>query len=209
MSGNFLSIEELPHEIGMYDDSHNSENLTENPMQDNEGETPTNSASPSVGTSSHERQFKILKAMAELVLQQDFYRDSNMFKMASQSFSEGQTKANLFHDIYLDLQECMRDLLAWEFLKAVMKEVEAHIKDNHQELIKQSEVLLGMDVFPFIWATHCKWNITSNNIKGHEARLNIHGSKQVYGMNYYKIYAPVVMWFAIWFMITLAIMLTL
>ena len=37
-----------------------------------------------------------------------------------------------------------------------MKEVEAHVKDNHWELVKQSEVPPGMDVLPSIWAMHCK-----------------------------------------------------
>jgi hypothetical protein len=35
----------------------------------------------------------------------------------------------------------------------------------------------------------------------HKARLNLHGGKQVYGMNYFKTYAPVVTWFAIRLMI--------
>ena len=89
-----------------------------------------------------------------------------------------------------------------------MKEVEAHIKDNHWELVKWSEVPPGMDVLPSIWAVHRKWNLMTNKIKGTKARLNIHGGKQVYGRNYYRTYAHIVTWFAIWFMITLAIMLT-
>ena len=80
-----------------------------------------------------------------------------MFYMASQSFSEGQTEADLFYDNHLDLQECMRDPVAFhavmmgnimyfhqaikqpdaqESIKAIMKEVEAHVKDNHWELVK-------------------------------------------------------------------------
>ena len=86
-----------------------------------------------------------------------------MFYMASQSFSEGQTKADLFDDNHLDLQECMREPVAFhaemirdimyfhqaikqpdaqEIIKTVVKEVEAHIRDNHWELVKQSEVPL-------------------------------------------------------------------
>ena len=47
----------------------------------------------------------------------------------------------------------------------------------------------------------------NQKIKGHKARLNIHSGQQVYGMNYYETYAPIVMQFTIQFMITLAIML--
>ena len=158
----------------------------------------------------------------ESVSKRDFYDDSNMFYMASQSFSKGQTKADLDH------QECMRDLVAFhaemlgdimyfhqaikqpdaqEFIKAIVKEVEAHMKDTYWKHVKQSKVLPGTGVLPPIWAMYCKWNLTTNKIKGHKARLNTHGGKQVYDMNYYETYAPVVTWFAIKFMIIVAIML--
>ena len=62
-------------------------------------------------------------------------------------------------------------------------------------------------ILPAIWAMRRKRNLTTNEIKSHKARLNIHGGKQVYGANYYETYAPVVTWFAIRFMIVLAILL--
>ncbi len=43
----------------------------------------------------------------------------------------------------------------------------------------------------------CTRDLTTNEVKSHKAGLNLHGGKQVYGMNYYKTYAPVVTWFAI------------
>jgi len=48
-------------------------------------------------------------------------------------------------------------------------------------------------------------NLVTNEIKSHKARLNLHGGKQVYGVNYYDTYAPVVTWFAIRLMVVLAI----
>ena len=95
---------------------------------------------------------------------------------------------------------------AWEFVKAIVKEVKAHIKNEHWKLVRRSEVPPDMDILPSIWAMHCKQYLMTNKIKGHKARLNIHGRKQVYGMNYYETYAPIVMCFAIQFMIILAIM---
>jgi len=47
----------------------------------------------------------------------------------------------------------------------------------------------------------CKRNLTTNQVKSHKARLNLHGGKQIYGMNYFETYAPVVTWFAIRLMI--------
>ena len=131
--------------------------------------------------------------------------------MASQSFYKCQTKADLIHDDYFDHQLCTRDQVAfhkekmgdimyfhqaikqpyaWEIIKMVMKELEVLYKKNHWKLIKQSKVLPGMDVQSFISALHCKQYLISNEIKGHNARLNIHGSKQVDGMNYYKPMPP-------------------
>ena len=47
----------------------------------------------------------------------------------------------------------------------------------------------------------------TNEINGQKAKLNTYGGKHAYGMNYYETYASMVTWFAIQFMITLAIML--
>jgi hypothetical protein len=44
-----------------------------------------------------------------------------------------------------------------------------------------------------------------NKIKPHKARLNLHSGKQIYGMNYFETYAPVVTWFAIRLMIIFGI----
>jgi hypothetical protein len=46
-----------------------------------------------------------------------------------------------------------------------------------------------------------KRDITTNQIKKYKARLNLHGGKQVFGMNYYETYVPVVTWFSIRFLI--------
>jgi hypothetical protein len=51
----------------------------------------------------------------------------------------------------------------------------------------------------------CKRDLTTNEIKSHKARLNLHNGKQIYGMNYYETYAPVVTWFAIRLMIIFGI----
>jgi hypothetical protein len=51
-----------------------------------------------------------------------------------------------------------------------------------------------------------KPDLTTNEVIKHKARLNLHGGKQVYGMNYFETYAPVVTWFAIRLMILFGIM---
>jgi hypothetical protein len=46
-----------------------------------------------------------------------------------------------------------------------------------------------------IWRKH---NLTTNEIIKHITMLNQHGGKQVYGMNYYETYSPVVT-YMVWY----------
>ena len=52
-----------------------------------------------------------------------------------------------------------------------------------------------------------KRNLTTNEITKYKARLNIHGGKQTFGVNYFDTYAPVVTWFAIRLIIIFAVSL--
>ncbi len=62
-----------------------------------------------------------------------------------------------------------------------------------------------VQIVPSVWSLWRKRNLTTNKITKHKARLNLHGGKQIYGMNYYETYAPVVTWFAIRLMIIFGI----
>ena len=53
-----------------------------------------------------------------------------------------------------------------------------------------------------------KRNLITNEITKHKAKLNIHGGKQVYGMNYFETYAPVVTLYAVLFLICLGMILS-
>ncbi len=77
------------------------------------------------------------------------------------------------HNSHLDLQDCMRHPIAflaemmgdviylhqalrqpdaWEFVEAVIKEVNGHIDNNHWKLIPCTKVPEGMEVAPSVWA---------------------------------------------------------
>ncbi len=58
-----------------------------------------------------------------------------------------------------------------------------------------------VQIVPSIWALQRKRDLTTNKVKSHKAKLNLHGGKLVYRMNYFETYAPVVTWFAIRLMI--------
>jgi hypothetical protein len=134
------------------------------------------------------------------------------------------------HENHLSLQERMRHPIAFhaemmgdimyfhqamqqpdagEFVKAVIKEINGHIEHKRWKLIKRSEVPEDVDVIPSVWAMRRKRDLTTNEIIKHKSRLNLHGCKQVYGMNYFETYAPVVTWFAIRLIIIMAILFAL
>ncbi|KAL7531459.1 hypothetical protein ACHAWF_003778 [Thalassiosira exigua] len=70
-----------------------------------------------------------------------------------------------------------------------------------------SASLLSMHATSLL-ALHCafyKCDLTTNEVKKYKAPLNVHDSKQTYGVNYFETYAPVVTWFAIRLMINFGI----
>jgi hypothetical protein len=129
---------------------------------------------------------------------------------------------DLFHNAHLELQERMQNPIVFhaemmgdimylqqvlrqhdakEFVQAVVKEVNRHVDCKNWSLKKRSKVPDDVQIIPFVWLMQCKRDLKMNNIKSHKARLNLHGGKQIYGMNYFETYAPVVTWFAIRLMI--------
>ena len=167
------------------------------------------------------------RAMADSVSQQGFYGQSKMHYMAAKAVITGQTDEDQEHDEHLALQERMRHPIAFhaemmgdvmylqqalrqpdasQFVDAVISEVNGHVTNKNWALMKRSEVPKDADVVPSVWSMRRKRDITTNEIKKYKARLNLHGGKQVYGMNYYETYAPVVTWFAIRLLIVIGIL---
>jgi hypothetical protein len=105
----------------------------------------------------------------------------------------------------LYLQQALRQPVAKAFVQAVIKEVNGHVDCNNWTLKIRSKVPEDVQIIPSVWLMQCKRDLTTNEIKSHKARLNLHGRKQVYGMNYYETYAPVVTWFTIRLMIIFGI----
>ncbi len=148
-----------------------------------------------------------------------------MHYMASQATSQattGDMNEDLFYDTHLQLQECMRNPIAFhaemmgdmmylqqalkqpdakEFVQVVIKEVNGHVESNNWTLQKQSNVPEDVQIVPSVWSLQRKSDLTANKVKSHKARLNLHGRKQVYGMTYFETYAPIVTLFAIRLMI--------
>ncbi len=143
--------------------------------------------------------------MAESVAQ-------GMHHMAHQSTID-ETNEGLFHNAHRELQERMQNPIALhavmmgdilylqqalrqhdakKFVQAVVKEVNGHVDCKNWSIKKRSKVPENIQIVPSVWSMQCKCDLTTNEIKSHKARLNLHGRKQIYGMNFFETYAPVV-----------------
>jgi hypothetical protein len=195
------------------------------PLQPSHNIADLQDTSSSAGTSSRGRVRKMSRAMAESVLQQDFYGRDKMHYMVSQAMCEHDYER--LHDSHLDLQDCMRHPIAFlaemvgdimylhqalrqqdsiQFVEAVIKELNGHIDNDHWKLIPRTEVPEGTEVVPSVWVMQRKQDLTMVRVTKHKARLNLHGGKQEFGTNYYKTYVPVVTWFAIQLFIVFGIL---
>jgi hypothetical protein len=139
------------------------------------------------------------RRMAESVAQ-------GLHHMAHQSTIE-ETDEDLFHDVHLELQERMRNPIAFhaemmdnimylqqallqpdakEFVQAVVKEINGHVNCNNWTLKKRNEVPEDVHIVPSVWSMRRKRDLKTNKIKSHKAQLNLHGGKQIYEVNYFE-----------------------
>ncbi len=90
--------------------------------------------------------------------------------------------AEMMGDI-IYLHQALKQPNAKEFVQAVIKEVNGHVDSNNWMHQKQSNVPENVQIVPSVWSLQHKRDLTMNKAKSHKARLNLHGGKQVYGMN--------------------------
>jgi Reverse transcriptase (RNA-dependent DNA polymerase)/GAG-pre-integrase domain len=93
--------------------------------------------------------------------------------------------------------EAMREPDRPEFIKAMEKEVKSHTENGVWELVPRSSVPPGTKILPAVWAMKRKRRIATREIYKWKARLNIDGSKQEEGVNYWETFSPVASWAAI------------
>ncbi len=109
--------------------------------------------------------------------------------------------------IHMHQAICQPDAL--QLINAMIRDFNAYIEKKHWVLIKECKVAKDADIIPAIWSMCGKCNLTTNVITKYKARFSIYGGKQVYGMNYYKTYTPVVTRYAICLIITFSILFRL
>lgn len=122
---------------------------------------------------------------------------------------------DVYHDQAMDEQDDMRDPVSFaastnpdvlyyneamaaddseQFSEAMMKEVKSHENNEHWQIVRRSDVPEDMPILPSVWAFRRKRRIATNEVYKWKARINVHGGKQIHGINYWDTYAPVVSW---------------
>ena len=100
--------------------------------------------------------------------------------------------------------EMLRQPDASEFIKAMLKEVSDHTTRNHWEIVCRSSI---GDNKPLrsVWSFTRK-RLPDGTLVKHKSRLCVNGTMQIYGVNYWNTYAPVVSWLAVRLMFILKIL---
>jgi Reverse transcriptase (RNA-dependent DNA polymerase) len=93
-----------------------------------------------------------------------------------------------------------------EFIRAMHKEVQAHVDNKNWVVVKRSTIPKDRKVLPAVWAMRRKRDIATRKITKWKARLNLHGGKQVKGVDYWETYAPVATWSSIRLVMFLAVL---
>jgi hypothetical protein len=92
-----------------------------------------------------------------------------------------------------------------QFKGAMKQEVDAHTRNKVWELIKKSAVPKDHKIMPSVWSMKRKRKIATREIYKWKTRLNIDGSKQEEGVNFWETFAPVASWSTIRMVLILAL----
>jgi hypothetical protein len=76
-----------------------------------------------------------------------------------------------------------------KFLNAMQKEVDSHSANGVWELVPKSQVPKDVQILPAVWAMKRKRRIATREVYKWKARLNIDGSKQIKGLNYWETFS--------------------
>ena len=83
------------------------------------------------------------------------------------------------------------------FIKAIVKEINAHISNKHWEMVPLTEVPEGTKILDAVWSMKRKRDIKTRQVYKYKARLNVHGGQQIQGVHFDETYSPVVNWHSI------------
>lgn len=94
----------------------------------------------------------------------------------------------------LYIKEALTAIDSDKFVIAMQEEVQAHVRDKNWVIVHKSMVPKNRKILPAVWAFRRKRDIATRKVYKWKARLNVHGGKQVKGLDYWETYAPVASW---------------
>ena len=84
--------------------------------------------------------------------------------------------------MYFD--QAMKEPDRQEFLNAAIREVNSHRDLKHWKLLPLKDASKGQPILDYVWAMKEKHDIVKGQVYKWKARLNVHGVKREYGVNY-------------------------
>ena len=101
--------------------------------------------------------------------------------------------------------QAMKQHDAPQFVDAIINEINDHVQRKHWKLIPREDVPTSQKILPSVWSMKRKRDIKTQKVYKWKARLNIHGGKQVYGVNYTETFSPVVNWITVRLLLILSL----
>jgi len=103
------------------------------------------------------------------------------------------------------MHQAMKEPNKDKFIAAMVEEMDAQLKGGNFLLILRSKVPKGATILPAVWQMKWKCWIQTREVYKWKAHLNIDGSHQVKGQDYWDTYAPVATWGSICLILAKAI----
>jgi len=103
----------------------------------------------------------------------------------------------------MTLDEALRQPDREEFIKAMHKELSDHIGRKHWKVVPIRSIPHGRTPIPMVWSMKRKRNPIGEIIKW-KARLCAGGHRQIFGIDYWSTYSPVVSWNTVRLMVIMA-----
>ena len=104
--------------------------------------------------------------------------------------------------------QAMKQLDHKEFLNASIREVDNHYQLKNCNLLRREEVPKVKSIQDSVWEMKRKREIVTRQFYKWKVGLNVHGRNQEYWFNYLDTQSPIVTWFYIRTLLTLAIINT-
>ena len=103
------------------------------------------------------------------------------------------------------LHEALRQPDRKEFIRAMDKELRDQLEHGNFTVVHKSTVPEGATILPTVWAMRRKRKQDTGEVYKYKGRLNVDGSKQTKGVNYWETFAPVATWTTIRFILVLTL----